>query len=229
MVRAAADYVMERGARPGARAVGDKSPSSTIHQQSVIDLHTFFPDASLIYLVRDGRDVAASERFRNFVEGSRFLSMEDRRILRDLRANPAAFGSLGRSIFSASMLRRVARGWATDVREIDREARRLLRSRYITVRYEDLLADSVREMRRIWTFLGSARMPRSIRASIFRELSANPDEEWQHRRDRGLASLLAKGRSGNWRSLYTPRDREIFKAEAGTVLVDWGYERSSDW
>jgi hypothetical protein len=54
--------------------VGDKSPSSTIHGQSVRDMHAVYPDAKLVYIVRDGRDVLISERFRNFVEESKFLT-----------------------------------------------------------------------------------------------------------------------------------------------------------
>ena len=61
---------MEREAArvKGKRIVGDKSPSSTIHGQSVRDMHAVYPDAKLVYIVRDGRDVLKSERFRNFVE-----------------------------------------------------------------------------------------------------------------------------------------------------------------
>src|SRR5512138_691407 len=75
MLRAAADFILEReAALEGKRIVGDKSPSSTIHGRAVRDLHAVYPDAKLIYIVRDGRDVLISERFRNFVEESKFLS-----------------------------------------------------------------------------------------------------------------------------------------------------------
>src|SRR5512139_344322 len=86
VLRAAAEYVMERdAARLGKSIVGDKSPSSTIHGQSVRDLHDLFPDASLVYIVRDGRDVLISERFRNLVEESKFLKAEDKQIVAELR------------------------------------------------------------------------------------------------------------------------------------------------
>ncbi len=58
VLRAAADFIMERdAAREGKRIVGDKSPSSTIHGQAVRDMHSIYPDAKLVYIVRDGRDV----------------------------------------------------------------------------------------------------------------------------------------------------------------------------
>ncbi|NTU75714.1 MAG: sulfotransferase, partial [Anaerolineaceae bacterium] len=79
VLRAAADFILERDAvRERKTIVGDKSPSSAIHGQSVRDMHAIYPDAKLVYIVRDGRDVLISERFRNFVEESRFLGAEDR-------------------------------------------------------------------------------------------------------------------------------------------------------
>src|SRR5512135_3421453 len=74
MLRAAADFVMEREAlREGKPIVGDKSPLSGIHGQAVREMASIYRDAKLIYIVRDGRDVMVSERFRNFVEESKFL------------------------------------------------------------------------------------------------------------------------------------------------------------
>ncbi len=89
VLRAAGDFIMEREAvREGKMIVGDKSPSSTIHGQAVRDLYAVYPDAKLVYLVRDGRDVMISERFRNFVEDSRYLTTEDRRIVAELDERP---------------------------------------------------------------------------------------------------------------------------------------------
>jgi LPS sulfotransferase NodH len=230
VLRAAAEYIMERDAhRLGKRIVGDKSPSSTIHGQSVRDLHDIFPDAALIYIVRDGRDVLISERFRNFVEESRFLGAKDRRILEDLRREHASFGQGKRSIFTEGVVRRVAGGWAANVEEVDAEGRRLFRKRYIAIRYEDLLQDPERALRRVWKFLGVRSISATIGRRVRAEMNSNPDEEWQSRRGQEIASFLAKGRAGNWRSLLTTRDKDVFKEVAGNALVRWKYERSRDW
>jgi hypothetical protein len=221
---------MEREAqRLGKRIVGDKSPSSTIHGQSVRDLHDVFPDAALVYIVRDGRDVLVSERFRNFVEESRFLSAEDRRILAELRREPASFGEGKRSIFTEGVVRRVAGGWAANLEEVDAEGRRLFRKKYLAMRYEDLLQDPEQELRRVWAFLGVRNIPATIGRRVRAEMNSNPDEEWQFRRGQDIASFLAKGKAGNWRSLLTARDKDVFKEVAGKALVRWRYERSGDW
>jgi hypothetical protein len=230
VLRAAAEYIMERDAqRLGKRIVGDKSPSSTIHGQSVRDLHDIFPDATLVSIVRDGRDVLVSERFRNFVEESRFLGAADRRILSDLRREPASFGEGKRSIFTDAVVRRVAGGWATNLEEIDAEGRRLFGKRYLALRYEDLLQDPERELRRVWKFLGVRRIPVTLGRRIKAEMHSNPDEEWQSRRGQDIASFLAKGKAGNWRSVLTAEDRAVFREVAGKTLVQWKYERSTDW
>src|SRR6266545_8293880 len=125
ILRAAADFTMERdAAKEGKHIIGDKSPSSTIHGQAVRDMHAVYPDAKLIYIVRDGRDVLISERSRNFVEESKFLSVEDKRIIEGLRRNKDQFTG-NRSIFTETFIRRVAKGWVTNLQETEEDGRRL--------------------------------------------------------------------------------------------------------
>src|SRR5690349_103904 len=125
VLRAAADFIMERDAiKAGKRIVGDKSPSSTIHGQAVRDLHSLYPDAKLVYIVRDGRDVLISERFRNLVEESKFLKAEDREIVEELRKDQSPFTNGTRSIFTENVIQRVASGWVRNVGETDEEGHR---------------------------------------------------------------------------------------------------------
>jgi len=230
VLRAAADLILERGAaREGKMIVGDKSPSSTIHGQSVRDLQAVYPDAKLIYIVRDGRDVLISERFRNFVEESKFLKAEDRRLIEDLRNDQTAFTNGTRSIFTEAFIRRVAKGWATNLEEIETEARRLFGDRYIGVRYEDLLSQPFEEMSKLWKFLGVKKVNRSLEKDIQAEMSSNPDEEWQAQRNGDIASFLPKGQAGNWMRLFTTQDKAIFKEVAGVMLVRWKYEKDLNW
>src|SRR5689334_4416200 len=155
VLRAAADLILERdAARAGKLIVGDKSPSSTIHGQAVRDMHAVYPDAKLVYIVRDGRDVLISERFRNFVEESKFLTTEDKRIISDLQADSAPFSDGRRSIFTETFIHRVASGWVKNLQETEDEARQLFGEQYFGMRYEDLLATPFDEMSKLWKFLG---------------------------------------------------------------------------
>jgi len=229
ILRAAADFIMERdAAKAGKRIVGDKSPSSTIHGQAVRDMHAVYPDAKLVYIVRDGRDVLISERFRNLVEESKFLKTEDKRIIEELRRNPTRFTNGTRSIFTESVIRRVAKGWVTNLQETEEEGRRLFGENYCSLRYEDLLDHPFDEMQKLWKFLGLQAEP-LLEKKIVDEMSSNPDEEWQTKRNEDIASFLPKGQAGNWQKLFTARDKSIFKEVAGEMLVKWGYEKSGDW
>jgi hypothetical protein len=230
VLRATADLIMERDAvREGKHIVGDKSPSSTIHGQAVRDLHAVYPDAKLIYIVRDGRDVLISERFRNFVEESKFLSAEDRRIIAELRKDQTPFISGTRSIFTETFIRRVAGGWVVNLTEIEGEGRRLFGAQYLSLRYEDLLDQPFEEMGKLWKFLGVKKVERSLEKVIKTEMASNPDEEWQARRNGDISSFLPKGQAGNWARLFTERDKVVFKQVAGEMLVRWGYENDGNW
>lgn len=230
VLRAAADFIMERDAvKEGKHIVGDKSPSSTIHGQAVRDMHSIYPDAKLVYIVRDGRDVLISERFRNFVEESKFLSAEDRRIIKDLRKDQDQFTNGTRSIFTETFIRRVAAGWVKNLQETEDEGRRLFAENYFGMRYEDMLNKPFFEVTRLWRFLGVTDITGSLVEVVKNEMGSNPDEEWQTRRNEDIASFLPKGQAGNWQRLFTERDKSLFKEIAGEMLVRWGYESDLNW
>src|SRR6266487_74117 len=230
VLRAAADFIMERDAsKEGKHIVGDKSPSSTIHGQAVRDMHSIYPDAKLIYIVRDGRDVLISERFRNLVEESKFLKTEDKHIIEELRKDQNQFTNGTRSIFTETVIRRVAKGWVTNVQETEEEGQRLFGDRYCSLRYEDVLGHPLEELTHLWEFLGVKSIDESLKEKIKTEMESNPDEEWQAKRNEGIASFLPKGHAGNWERLFTARDKFIFKEVAGETLVTWIYEKDLNW
>jgi hypothetical protein len=230
VLRTAADFIMERdAAREGKRIVGDKSPSSTIHGQAVRDLHDVYPDAKLVYMVRDGRDVLISERFRNFIEESKFLSAEDKLIIADLKKDQMPFTNGTRSIFTESFIMRVANGWVLNLHETEQEGQRLFGENYCALRYEDLLNDPFNEMTNLWKFLGVKDIDRSLEKKIKDEMSSNPDEEWQAKRNEDISSFLPKGQAGNWMRLLTARDKAVFQHVAGEMLIKFKYEKDNHW
>ena len=61
VMRASSDFILEREARRlGKSVVGDKSPNNQLKGKSVSLLHGIYPDAKLIFIVRDGRDTVLS-------------------------------------------------------------------------------------------------------------------------------------------------------------------------
>jgi hypothetical protein len=169
-----------------------------------------------------------SERFRNLVEESKFLKVEDKHLIEDLRKDQNPFTNGTRSIFTESVIRRVASGWVKNVQETDDEGRRLFGANYFSLRYEDLLARPFDEMQRLWNFLG-VQAESALEKAISEEMSSNPDEDWQAKRNENLASFLPKGQAGNWQRLFTARDKFLFKEVAGNMLIQWNYEKDSNW
>lgn len=233
VLRAAADFVMERDAlQAGKRIVGDKSPTASVHGQVIRDMHALYPDAKLIYIVRDGRDVLTSERVRNFIEENRFLQYEDRKIMDRLKSDPDGFLKGEQSIFTERFIRRMAQNWDKNLAEVDQEAKRLYPDAYFPLRYEDLLTDPAGMIRNIWAFLGAETPPETtagLQEAILSEMSQNRDEAWQIHRNEAIASFLPKGQTGNWRDRFTMQDRRLFNEIAGSRLIEWGYEPDSNW
>lgn len=228
VLRAAADFILERDARRVNKAgagcvVGDKSPNSLVDGKAVRLMHQVYPDGRLVYIVRDGHDAVLSHRIQAFIDFPHQLSKEDLRIRTAFESDPEPFTSGQRSLFTEKGLRLAAEGWVRNVVETDSEGQRLFSERYHSLRYEDLLADPHAEMRRLWAFLGvDAHAPGSD-AALDAELLSNPDAEWQQHKAGEIAQPLKKGRSGAWESTFTARDRQLFREVAGETLKAWGY------
>ncbi len=234
VLRAASDFIMERDARlagkgtPGC-VVGDKSPNSLLDGEAVRLMIKVYPEARLVFIVRDGRDAAVSHRFQAFIDRPQHLSAEGLRIREDFSNDPEPFLTGQRSIFTEKDLRVAAEGWVHNVVETDRTAGELLGDRYHALRYEEMLAHPWESMRKLWAFLGVEPEANGLRTALENELQQNPDAEWQQQKSAEIASSLQKGRRGTWSELFTDRDRQMFKQIAGETLIDWGYEKDLDW
>lgn len=227
-LRAMSDYILERDAvKEGKSVVGDKSPNVILGGEAVREMHRIYPDASLIYIVRDGRDTLVSHRFQNFIDGPQFLKSADLKLRDAFAAAPDDFLSGKRSVFTPEALKNMAASWAENVTQTDHLGRQLYGDRYFSLRYEDLLARPYEMLSKVWTFLGVN--PETLEPKVMEEMAQNPDAKWQSEKAPELASALEKGKRGSWKQLFTEGDREMFKGMAGPLLVTWGYEQSSDW
>lgn len=224
VLRAAADIILEREAhREKKSIVGDKSPSSLLDGDAVRLLYKVYPDARLIYIIRDGRDTVLSHRFQNFIEFPQFLTKEDSRIRAEFARNPDPFLAGERSIFTAKGIQQAAEGWARNVQETDQLGQAMYGEHYLCLRYEDLLDHPVKELERIWAFLSAEPADESVWAGVDAELRQNLDVTWQTQKSGEIARSLQKGKHGSWQTIFTPRDRQVFQEIAGDVLSVWGY------
>ena len=224
VLRAAADYILEREARQESkRIVGDKSPSSLMDGEAVHLMHKIYPDARLIYIIRDGRDTVISHRFQTFIEFPDQLSREDLKIRAEFSQNPDPFLNGERSIFTEKGIGSAAEGWVRNVLETQQMGDQLYGNLYHTLRYEDLLEHTLEEMKRLWDFLGAKPVGDAMREKLVEELARNPDSDWQQQKSKAIAQPLQRGKQGSWKEMFTNRDRLIFWQIAGETLKTWGY------
>jgi hypothetical protein len=234
VLRAACDFIMERDARRVGKhhsgcVVGDKSPNSLFDGEAVLKLAKIYPDGSLIFIVRDGRDAAISHRFQAFIDRPQHLAGADAQIREEFMLNPESFLNGTKSIFTEKSLRHAAEGWVNNVVETDDAAKHEFGKQYLSLRYEAILASPHEELRRTWRFLGVDPAFNGVYEVLEAELQNNPDADWQHEKAGEVAVAIQKGRLGTWRELFTPRDKLVFKEIAGKTLVEWGYEHNLDW
>ncbi len=230
LLRAAADFIMERDlVREGKQIVGDKSPNSLLNGEAVRIMHRIYPDARLIFIVRDGRDAVLSHRFQQFIDAEQHLTAADLRLRAEFIADPQPFLNGERSIFTEKGLRQAAHGWVKNVTETDQEGKRLYQDGYCVLRYEDLLREPFPTLCKLWAFLGADLSLQDLEERVKKEMEQNPDADWQRQKAAQIVSPLEKGKKGSWRSLFTVRDKSLFKQIAGDLLVQWGYEQDLSW
>ena len=93
------------------------------------------------------------------------------------------------------------------------------------IRYEDLLADTVRNLKKLMGFL-NIEVPddvivAAVQKSSFKKLKAIREQEGLHPYLQGL-----KGTSGGWKEIFTEDDLELFWQYAGDLMEKLGYRRS---
>jgi hypothetical protein len=208
------------------RLVGDKTTAHFCTQAAQI--HRTFPDARFLHMIRDGRDVIVSDAFLLFRE------LDDRDIPEDARAEARAareFHVLKRGkpapLFGPAMLRHLIGDWIRSITG-GRQARALFGDRYTEVRYERLIADPAGEFRKTLQSLDVD----ANRDLVDRIVTANTFETLSGGRSRGEedpAAEFRKGVEGDWRFHFTNEARQAFKATAGSLLIELGYEPDMSW
>jgi hypothetical protein len=117
----------------------------------------------------------------------------------------------------------VSARWRSWVSAGVRAGRALGRQRYVELRYEDLVAEPVRSLEMVCSFLGLAFDPVMLDFHVEApgRLQAPSDHEAYHAR----TSSPLEPSSRDWRTEMSDRDCRIFEATAGHLLSRLGYQR----
>lgn len=174
--------------RQGKARWGDKTP---LYMEHLGLLERLFPGALFVHLVRDGRDAALS--FLQLPEG----------IVTSSWATPRSAADF-------------ACQWRTEVHAARALGRHVGPERYLELRYEQLVVETERELRRICVFAGLPYEPDMLGYPGKVDLSDKPHQQ----------SLARPPTAGlrDWRADMAAPDVAAFEKMAGTVLQESGYE-----
>lgn len=181
------------GERQGKPLVGDKTPD---YVRCIETLHSLWPCARFVHVIRDGRDVA--------------LSMMD---WPKCRPKPGDFATWQEDRVSTAAL-----WWESNVR-LGRQAGKTLGPKlYYEVRYESLVSRPAAESVALCAFLGVSYFEAMLG---FHEAPAASDPGLEARR----AHLPVTQGLRDWSAQLPPQDCERFEAAAGGLLEELGYPR----
>jgi Sulfotransferase family len=173
--------------RQGKPRWGDKTP---LYMAQLPLLDRLFPDALWVHLVRDGRDAALS-----------FLEL------------PAGFS--GKTWAQPRTPGQFAARWRTEILAARRLGRRA-GDRYLELRYEDLVAEPERELRRVCEHASLPWEPGMLEYAGTSEVAQMPEH-------RNLAQPPTPGLR-DWRNQMERGDALAFEQVAGDVLRSARYE-----
>lgn len=182
--------------KPELKFVGEKDP---IHAEQFPLLHKLFPEAKVIHILRDGRDVVLSSWHHN------------------KRVNDPTMKAVSFDAF----LDEASGEWAKTVRKA-RETAPLLGNQYLEVRYEDLVADVLPNLRRVLEHLGACADEEILRAcaegASFERLS-----QGRSRGQEDAQSFFRKGLADDWKNHMTPAQISRCNIRSGGLLQELGY------
>lgn len=222
LARALVDLARRTSGRP---VVVDKvTPYVDTAAVVVAGIRRDFPDARIVLLERDGRDVLTSGVF-NWLKrrrpGAEWNAHRQARYAR--LAEGRADVALER-LFSDEDIAYWGRHWLDPFEAV------LPAADYV-LRYERLHADQAGELARLFAFLGLESGPGVVRACV----EASTFERLSGGRKRGEmdpadpTGLIRKGIVGDWRHWFTRADGAAFHDLAGRWLLDRGFEADPDW
>ena len=174
-----------------------KEPNGSIGAPLLMEA---LPESRMIFLIRDPRDVVASSMDARS-EGS-WLSerREAQRRTSKPDRNPNVY------------VRMRANSYVQQIEKTG-QAYRAHGGRKVLVRYEDLRADTLKTMKRIYSTLGipveEAELARSVEKHSWEKIPAE---------QKGEGKFHRKAKPGGWREDLTPEQAEIVEVVAGSLL-----------
>jgi hypothetical protein len=221
-------FFAEQLAKTGKRIVGDKTPF--VSAEVMEEISAVYPDAKVVHIIRDGRDVAVSmiHHMWNYAKSEGGLyDLEAEELEKRDAYRTGSLAPPAESLFTKGRLARIASDWSTQVDRAMEAGSALLGDNYAEVRYEELLERPVEEVQRLLRFLG-ADSTEEVASSCVEKTGFERRSD-RKRGQEDSASRSRKGVAGDWRNAFTEEDKRVFKEVAGELLIKLGYEEGYTW
>jgi hypothetical protein len=227
----AIEYFLSRSLlKSGKKLVGDKTV--LLGTEIIREVKAICPRAKVIHIIRDGRDVAISATHHGWNKaedqgGTHRITPAQLAKREAYRKDPQALMQTDGGIFPDGEIKKSAARWSARVSQTMKDGPALLGANYAEVKYEDLLKNPKEELGRLLEFLGADAseevVSECVSAASFERLSGG------RKRGQEASSFYRKGIAGDWKRVFTERNKEDFKAGGGDLLVELGYEKDDEW
>ena len=189
--------------------IGDKTPDQDIKR-----ILQTFPEAQVLVMLRDFRDVCVSLAFH----------------AARLSGNWKGYFETPEKTFIDNQFLTVVLEFYETIHDFDEYATHAQEKpcQVKFVKYEDLKAHPFATLKETFDFLGVSSKDATVKES----LDLNAFERAARGRRPGQSdakSFLRKGIVGDWRNHFSKTNIETFKKIAGQTLVKAGYEENNDW
>ena len=201
--------------KTGKSVIVDKiTPYPGTSKFVVQQIKEFFPDAKIIQLVRDGRDVLTSGAFDWLLKDAQDLPRYKYFVSREPGFAMTRF-------FDDPFVKKWANHWKETIAVFGKNPVEL------TIKYESMLAEHSAVLQAIFETL-------NVDASndVARKCADAVTFENQTGRPNGTMEATSKqrqGKSGDWKNYMTKTDGQLFDSIAGEQLSANGYEVGSSW
>lgn len=200
---------------PKAHLIDKVTPYPKTSHQVLAKIRKYFPDAKIIHLVRDGRDVVTSGVFDWLWREDPIFERHALYVHRNGKVRMNRF-------FDDKSLESWINHWSEVVIEMEGNSQKS-----ILIKYEDMIRNLHTELERICDWIGVAatttEIGHAVTASGFQKLSGRLQGQEDPK------SKMRKGIVGDWRRFFTKRDGMIFHELAGDLLLKLGYVKAEDW
>ena len=190
------------------------TPYPGTSQQVIDQINKFFPNAKIIQLIRDGRDVLTSGTFDWILKDShgsdRFWFFVKQKEGMELKR-----------FFDHQVICKWAQNWNETVEIFETEPPSL------RIEYEDMKKDQSAELCKIFKLLGVDDSPDIARVASEKVTFKNTTG--RESGDMDSTAKARKGMVGDWKNYFTHIDGKIFHAIAGPQLMTNGYESDPQW